>query len=383
MIKKDPLEKLYEFSQLLSQNNIKHWLDWGALLHAYRDKKIRIDFDNDIDLGLLKQDWCKVKQLLRDNNIEIDEDRYKSCLFDGEPVIPTQSLMTVCGYLEYVNSSPLTTDDKVWPQGIDLYFWEFNPKVSDLPETFAYKRYKTLSQEIISTPHSALFCQGVDLGKSLPWCPHGEYLRRTKKYFIQELDELDVGGYSFPVPRYLEKFLMHRFGTQWRDPMTKQEHDDYINYGLESKYFIKEDNITVLVEGVWDLFHQGHVELLKRAHDIYDKVVVGVASDDLVRSYKRDPIVSYDDRVKMLEACKYVDEIYHNAPILNITEKVLDECNADYALHSVADPSNWKTELREVARYDQSLIDSDRAHFLSYTGYHSSDIIDKILKDSK
>jgi len=39
--------------------------------------------------------------------------------------------------------------------------------------------------------------------------------------------------------------------------------------------------------------------------------------------------------------------------------------------------------LRESARYDQSLIDNGRAHFLSYTGYHSSDIIDKILKDNK
>ena len=262
-------------------------------------------------------------------------------------------------------------------QQIDLYFWDPDPKVSDLPDTFGHKRYEMLRAEIMCAPHSALFCQGLDLGKP------NKYLRLTKKYFIQELDELNVCGYSFPVPRYLENFLAHRYGTQWHTSMTKQHHDKYIDAGLEEIHFIKEDNITCFVEGVWDLFHQGHVELLKRVHNNYDRVIVGIASDDLVRSYKRAPIIQYDDRVKMLEACKYVDEIYHNAPCLNITEKVLDECGADYGLHSVNNSNNWKTELRESARYDQSLIDNGRAHFLSYTGYHSSDIIDKILKDNK
>ena len=359
---KEALEGLYNFSQLLSQNNIKHWLDWGALLHAYRDKTIVVDIDNDVDLGLLKQDWDKVKQLLKDNNIECNEINTE-CYY-----------MALCGILNNYDGSP---------GRIDLYFWTSDPKVSDLPETTCPNRvhsewtYNMLRREIISTPRSAFFCQGVDPNKT------NAYLRRTKKYFIQELDKLDVCGYSFPVPRYLERFLAHRYGTRWQGSMTKQEHDKYIDSGLEERHFITEDDITVFVDGVWDLFHQGHVELLKRSRDSYDRVVVGIASDDLVRSYKRDPIIPYDDRVKMLEACKYVDEIYHNAPGLNITEKVLDECGADYALHSVNDSNNWKTELRESARYDQSLIDSGRAHFLSYTSYHSSDIIDKILKDNK
>ena len=368
----DPLKKLYSFSQLLSRNNIKHWLDWGFLLHAYRDKKILVDIENDVDLGLLKQDWDKVKQLLKDNNIEFSDNCYKDSLYDGLPVKPNQSLLTLWQYLPYLHSN-----GKTKLQQIDLYFWDPDPNVSDLPDTFGHKRYEMLRAEIMCAPHSALFCQGVDLGKP------NKYLRLTKKYFIQELDTLDVGGYDFPVPRYLEKFLVHRYGIRWRTSMTKQEHDIYITDRLEEQHFIKEGDITVLVEGVWDLFHQGHLELLKRVHNTYDRVIVGIASDDLVRSYKRDPIIPYDDRVNMLEACKYVDEIYHNAPVLNITEDILNKCGAHYSLHSVNDPINWKTELRQSARYDQSLIDSGRAHFLSYTDYHTTDIIDKILKNNK
>ena len=373
---KKTLEELYNFSQLLSQHNIKHWLDWGVLLHGYRDKKIRLDSENDFDLGILKQDWVKVNRLLKDNSIK------NGSIFkptgDNKPLIFPGEI-NLCNEKRFCRfRGPLSVTQVLnYGRRIDLYFWDSDPEVSNLPDTYGHRRYEMLRQEIISTPRSALFCQGLDTHKP------NKYLRQTKKYFIQELDELDINGFSFPVPRYIEKFLEHRYGPHWWNSMTKQEHDEYIENGFEEEHFIKEDDITVLVEGVWDLFHQGHVELLKRVHDIYDRVVVGIASDDLVRSYKRDPIIPYDDRVKMLEACKYVDEIYHNAPCLNITEKALDECDADYVLHSVNDPNNWKTELRELARYDQSLIDSGRAHFLSYTGYHSTDIIDKILKDNK
>ena len=367
---RETLEGLYKFSQLLSQNNIKHWLDWGFLLHAYRDKKIHVDFDNDVDLGLLKQDWDNVKRLLNDNNIEFSDNRYKGSLYDGNPVIPNQSLLTLWQYLPYLHSN-----GKTKLQQIDLYFWDPDPKVSDLPETFGHKRYEMLSREITAAPHSALFCQGLDLGKP------NRYLRLTKKYFIQELDTLDIGSYSFPVPRYLEKFLEHRYGIQWRNLKTKQEHDKYVRDRLEEEHFIKEGEITVLIEGVWDLFHQGHVELLKRVHSIYDRVIVGIASDELVRSYKRDPIIPYFDRVKMLEACKYVDIIHHNTPVLNITEDILNKCGAHYGLHSVNNPDNWRDELSDSGY--KSLIDSGRAHFLSYTGYHTSDIIDNILKNNK
>jgi len=356
---RETLEGLYKFSQLLSQNNIKHWLDWGFLLHAYRDKKILVDIENDVDLGLLKQDWDKVKQLLKDNNIECN-------------------VNTKCYYIAIQNRKKhIVTNYNGGPGRIDLYFWNSDPKVSDLSETFDHKTYDKLRREIISTPRSAFFAQGVDTHKP------NRYLRQTKKYFIRELDTLNIGGYDFPVPRYLDQFLKHRYGIRWQNSMTKQEHDKYISDGLEEQYFIKEGDITVLVEGVWDLFHQGHLELLKRVHNTYDRVIVGIASDDLVRSYKRDPIIPYDDRVNMLEACKYVDEIYHNAPVLNITEDILNKCGAHYSLHSVNDPINWKTELRQSARYDQSLIDSGRAHFLSYTDYHTTDIIDKILKNNK
>ena len=376
---KETVKCLYNISQLFLDNDIKHWLDWGTLLHARRDKKLTVK-DNDLDLGLLRCDYKKVLKVLKENNIQTEYYGRDNVRWPKMPIPEWYwKIHEYSNTIEEHTKSFMRVYDPRLDEfdHCDLYFWEDHPTHSLISDKIQYRHYVQFQQEIDSTLHSDLFCWAVD-----PWKPN-KYLRRTKKYFVQELDTIDLYGYKFPCPRYVERFLDSRYGINWRAVLTYDEHWEYTKSGDEYRDLLKEDNITVFVEGVWDLFHQGHLQLLKRVHDIYDKVVVGIASDDLVRSYKRDPIIPYDDRVKMLEACRYVDEIYHNAPCLNITEKVLNKCGADYALHSVDDPNNWKVELRESARYNQSLIDSDRAHFLSYTGYHSSDIIDKILTDNK
>ena len=62
------------------------------------------------------------------------------------------------------------------------------------------------------------------------------------------------------------------------------------------------------VNGVFDLFHVGHVRLLKRAKEMFKEVVVTVDSDALTISEKRKPIFSQDERVEILKACRYVDD---------------------------------------------------------------------------
>ena len=67
----------------------------------------------------------------------------------------------------------------------------------------------------------------------------------------------------------------------------------------------------VLTTGCFDMFHHGHVDYLRRIKEEYPNhsLYVGVADDDSVRRLKGEkrPIVSEDDRVSMLNACKYVD----------------------------------------------------------------------------
>lgn len=67
---------------------------------------------------------------------------------------------------------------------------------------------------------------------------------------------------------------------------------------------------TVYVIGVFDLFHKGHVELLRRSRELGDRLIVAINGDEMVASYKRQPYYSESDRLAIVEACKYVDEAF-------------------------------------------------------------------------
>lgn len=67
-------------------------------------------------------------------------------------------------------------------------------------------------------------------------------------------------------------------------------------------------NKPVLVIGVFDLFHRGHVELLRRARDLGSALYVIVNGDKFTEIYKRrKPLMSEEDRLVLVSACRYVD----------------------------------------------------------------------------
>lgn len=62
--------------------------------------------------------------------------------------------------------------------------------------------------------------------------------------------------------------------------------------------------------GVYDLFHIGHLNILRNAKAQCNYLIVGVSTDELVEQYKhKKPIIPYEERVKIVEAIKYVDEV--------------------------------------------------------------------------
>ena len=62
--------------------------------------------------------------------------------------------------------------------------------------------------------------------------------------------------------------------------------------------------------GVYDLFHIGHLNLLKRAKEQCDYLIVSVSTDELAQEYKkRKPIICQEDRMAIVEAIKYVDKV--------------------------------------------------------------------------
>ena len=62
--------------------------------------------------------------------------------------------------------------------------------------------------------------------------------------------------------------------------------------------------------GVYDMFHVGHLNILKKAKEQCEYLIVAVSTDELVQSYKnKKPIIPYEERKAIVESIKYVDEV--------------------------------------------------------------------------
>ena len=68
--------------------------------------------------------------------------------------------------------------------------------------------------------------------------------------------------------------------------------------------------MTVYTVGTFDLLHIGHLDLLEYCRTLGDKFVVGVASDEVVASYKRNvPVIPLAERMRMLKSLACVDDV--------------------------------------------------------------------------
>lgn len=86
----------------------------------------------------------------------------------------------------------------------------------------------------------------------------------------------------------------------------------------------------VYVDGVFDLFHEGHINLLKNAA-LYGQLLVGVHSDDYVEGYKRRPIIPEKTRYEVVRACKFVSEVIEGVGLL--TDEMIDQYKIDLVIH--------------------------------------------------
>lgn len=123
----------------------------------------------------------------------------------------------------------------------------------------------------------------------------GEYkvLICIKNYLsvMRQLDEMGVKEYSI--------FDSNKDYPRKRKPIVQESQKN-----VERKKYH-----TGYIAGVFDLFHVGHLNMFRRAKEQCEYLIVGVVSDEGVRKFKQtEPFVSFEERIELVRACRYVDE---------------------------------------------------------------------------
>ena len=99
--------------------------------------------------------------------------------------------------------------------------------------------------------------------------------------------------------------------------------------------------------GVYDMFHIGHLNLLERAKNNCEYLVVGVSTDELVNDYKhKSPVISYEDRKRIISAIKYVDKV---VPQINM-DKLSSARNVNADVVFVGDDWKGTDKWNEIER---------------------------------
>ena len=103
--------------------------------------------------------------------------------------------------------------------------------------------------------------------------------------------------------------------------------------------------MIVYIDGIFDLFHRGHLESFKQVKDIYKDcfLIVGVVSDEDAMSYKREPIISFEDRCEIIKSIKYIDKVIEKSP-LTVDIDFIKKHKIDLVVHGFASEEDEKKQ---------------------------------------
>ncbi len=68
-----------------------------------------------------------------------------------------------------------------------------------------------------------------------------------------------------------------------------------------------KNQIVVYTSRTFDMFHSNHLKMIEYARGLGGTLIVGVSTDELVASYKRPPIIPFEERLAIVKALKYPD----------------------------------------------------------------------------
>lgn len=129
--------------------------------------------------------------------------------------------------------------------------------------------------------------------------------------------------------------------------------------------------------GVYDLFHIGHLNLLKNAKGMCDKLIVGVTVDDLVAYKGKHSLIPYEDRAEIVRSIKYVDAVVPQYDMDKLTACKKLGASVCFVGDDWYGSEKWNNYEKEFAKAGIKIV------YFPYTRGISSTRITEVLKNNR
>ncbi|WP_020589362.1 adenylyltransferase/cytidyltransferase family protein [Desulfobacter curvatus] len=186
----------------------------------------------------------------------------------------------------------------------------------------------------------------------------------VKRYMAiaRQLFDMDINTYGIYDPN-----------VAYTRPFTYTNLEKPVEEGVKKKYKIG------YVAGVFDLFHVGHLNILKRAKEQCEHLIVGVVSDEGVITYKKTtPFIPFDERLEIVQSCQYVDQAVQIPFKFNGTTHAYEMYRFDcqFSGSDYENDPSWLAAKAFLQRNGSDLV------FFPYTKKTSSSMLKKAIKQA-
>ena len=406
------IEILDEIVRICEQHHLTYFLAGGTLLGAVRHKGF-IPWDDDLDVAMPREDYerfCDLcKEELQDSyylhSKEIDSQywlpfvkvRKKGTIFDEALLKNVQNKFNGIWVDIFPLDYSVTENSKGKRCRTYLY--------KQLMYLISYRSHGVIPKKIISKSffYATRYINISTFRKWQDWLMTRENAQKERHFFVNFASQYRTIKQTMPIEVYLpaskilfcgkmysaphdtEAFLKRLYGSDYMlyPPFEKRmTHNPYrLSFdasGPDEPLSPKKKYKVGYTTGVFDLFHIGHLNILKRAKEQCDYLIVGVSTDENVMTYKhKQPVIPFEQRKAILESIRYVDQV---VPQENMDKlKAWEQYHFDVMFHG----SDWKgsTMYNEIEAQLKA-VGCDTV-FLPHTDGISSSMLSKIGMDGR
>jgi len=150
-------------------------------------------------------------------------------------------------------------------------------------------------------------------------------------------------------------------------------------FKLSASKEVSDVPVRMYMDGVFDMVHSGHFNAIRQAKQLCDVLVIGVVSDEEVIHHKGPPVMNLQERVEIVSACKWVDEVATDDIPYNPTIELIDRLNCQYVAHGddlalSADGTDCYSIIKDAGRMRT---------FKRTQGISTTDIVGRLLLVAK